>query len=107
MLSLINNVGILHFLILSAVVFVTGLAGIFMNRKNIITILMSIELILVSANLNLVAFSTFLQDMTGQIFTIMIMTVAAAETAVGLAILVSYYRNKGNINSAEMNGIKE
>ena len=106
MLSIGSNVGLFHFLVLSALIFTTGVCGIFMNRKNIITIMMSIELILVAVNINLVAFAAFLGDMTGQIFTILILTVAAAETAVGLAILVSYYRNKNNIAVDEMNEMR-
>jgi NADH-quinone oxidoreductase subunit K len=96
------DIGLFHFLVLSALMLVVGLCGIFMNRKNIIVIMMSIELILLSVNINLVAFSAYLQDLSGQVFTIFILTVAAAEAAVGLAILVSYYRNKGNIKVEEM-----
>jgi len=97
-----SDVGLFHFLVLSAILFMVGLCGIFINRKNIIVIMMSIELILISVNINLVAFSTFLQDLTGQVFAIFVLTVAAAEAAVGLAILVAYYRNKGNIEVEEM-----
>jgi NADH-quinone oxidoreductase subunit K len=96
------DIGLFHFLVLSALMLVVGLCGVFMNRKNIIVIMMSIELILLSVNINLVAFSAHLQDLSGQVFTIFILTVAAAEAAVGLAILVSYYRNKGNIKVEEM-----
>ena len=101
-----SSVGLFHFLVLSVLMLTIGLCGIFMNRKNIIVIMMSIELILVSVNINLVAFSTYLQDLTGQVFTIFILTVAAAEAAVGLAILISYYRNKGNIEVEEMNEMR-
>lgn len=100
---LASNVSLFHFLVLSALLFTTGLCGIFINRKNIIVIMMSIELMLISVNINLVAFSTFLKDLTGQVFAIFVLTVAAAEAAVGLAILVAYYRNKGNIEVEEMN----
>ncbi len=96
------DIGLFHFLVLSALMLVVGLCGIFMNRKNIIVIMMSIELILLSVNINLVAFSAYLQDLVGQVFTIFILTVAAAEAAVGLAILVAYYRNKGNIRVEDM-----
>ena len=96
------DIGLFHFLVLSALMLVVGLCGIFMNRKNIIVIMMSIELILLSVNINLVAFSTYLQDLVGQVFTIFILAVAAAEAAVGLAILVAYYRNKGNIRVEDM-----
>lgn len=98
-----SSVSLFHFLVLSASLFTIGLCGIFINRKNIIVIMMSIELILISVNINLVAFSTFLKDLTGQVFAIFVLTVAAAEAAVGLAILVAYYRNKGNIEVEEMN----
>jgi len=98
--------GLFHFVVLSAIIFTIGLFGVFMNRKNVISILMSIELILISINLNFVTFSTYLRDMTGQIFTMLILAIAAAETAVGLAILVSYYRNKGNINVEEIDELK-
>ena len=82
-----------HYLTLSAIIFTIGVAGIFLNRKNIIVILMSIELILLAVNINLVSFSVFLGDLTGQIFTLFILTVAAAEAAIGLAIIVVYFRN--------------
>ena len=86
-----------HFLILSSLLFLIGVFGIFLNRKNIIIILMSIELILLSVNINFVSFSYFLGDLTGQIFSLFILTVAAAEAAIGLAILVCFFRNKGSI----------
>ena len=86
-----------HYLTLSAIIFTIGVAGIFLNRKNIIVILMSIELILLAVNINLVSFSVFLGDLTGQIFTLFILTVAAAEAAIGLAIIVVYFRNAGTI----------
>jgi len=100
------SAGLFHFVIVSAIIFTIGLFGVFMNRKNVISILMSIELILIAINLNFVAFSAYLQDMNGQIFTMLILAVAAAETAVGLAILVSYYRNKGNIAVEEIDELK-
>jgi NADH-quinone oxidoreductase subunit K len=91
------TIGLGHYLTVSAILFVLGILGIFLNRKNIIVILMSIELILLSVNLNFVAFSAALQDLTGQIFTMFVLTVAAAEAAIGLAILVIYFRNRGSI----------
>ena len=98
-MELITNLEITltHYLILSSLIFIIGLCGIFVNRKNVITILMSVELILLSVNINFVAFSSYLQDLTGQIFSLLILTVAAAEAAIGLAIIVVYYRNRGNI----------
>jgi NADH-quinone oxidoreductase subunit K len=90
-------IGLNHYLILSAVLFVLGVLGVFINRKSIITILMVIELILLSVNLNMVAFSSFGHNLTGQIFAMFILTVAAGEAAIGLAILVIYFRNRGTI----------
>ena len=95
-----------HYLTLSAIIFTIGVAGIFLNRKNIIVILMSIELILLAVNINLVSFSVFLGDLTGQIFTLFILTVAAAEAAIGLAILVVYFRNAGTIRVEEIDKLK-
>ena len=92
------EVGLFEYLMLSAFIFVIGVAGIFLKRKNIIIILMCIELMLLSINLNFVAFSHFLGDITGQIFSLFTLTTAAAEAAIGLAILVVYFRNKGNIS---------
>jgi NADH-quinone oxidoreductase subunit K len=100
------EIGLGHYLTLSAIIFTIGIIGIFLNRKNIITILMSIELILLAANINLVSFSIFSQNLVGQIFTFFILTVAAAETAVGLAIIVIYYKNKGSIHVEEINSLK-
>ena len=94
------------YLILSAMIFIIGVSGIFINRKNVITILMSIELILLSVNINLVAFSAYLQDLTGQIFSLFILTVAAAEAAIGLAIIVVYYRNRGNIEVEDISQMR-
>ena len=91
------DIGIGHYLTLAAIIFLIGVVGIFLNRKNIIVILMSIELILLAVNINLVSFSIFMNDISGQIFTLFILTVAAAEAAIGLAIIVVYYRNSGTI----------
>ena len=91
------EVTLAHYLFLSAIIFTLGVFGIFVNRKNVIVILMSIELILLSVNINLVAFSVYLQNITGQIFTLFILTVASTEAAIGLAILFVYFRNKESI----------
>ena len=90
-------IGIEHYLTLSAILFTIGIFGIFLNRKNVIIIMMSVELILLAVNINLVAFSTALNDLVGQVFALLVLTVAAAEAAIGLAILVTYYRNRGTI----------
>lgn len=90
-------IGLNHFLVVGAILFVLGVLGIFLNRKNIIVILMAIELILLSVNLNLVAFGSYLGDLTGQVFAMFVLTVAAGEAAIGLAILVIYFRNRGTI----------
>jgi NADH-quinone oxidoreductase subunit K len=95
-----------HYLTLAAIIFTIGVVGIFLNRKNIIIILMSIELMLLAVNINLVSFSIFLNDLVGQIFTMFILTVAAAEAAVGLAIIVVYYKNKGSIQVEQINSLK-
>ena len=95
-----------HYLILAATIFTIGVVGIFLNRKNIIVILMSIELMLLAVNINLVSFSIYLNDLTGQIFTIFILTIAAAEAAIGLAIIVIYYRNSGTIRVQEIDKLK-
>ncbi len=100
------DVGLGHYLTLGAIIFTIGIAGIFLNRKNIIVILMSIELILLAVNINLVAFSSFLNELTGQIFTLFILTVAAAEAAIGLAIIVVYFRNTGTIRVEEIDKLK-
>ena len=100
------EIGLGHYLTLGAIIFSLGTLGIFLNRKNVIVILMSIELILLAVNINLVSFSIYLQDITGQIFTMLILTVAAAEAAIGLAIIVSYHRNKGSIRVEEINQMK-
>lgn len=90
-------IGLSHYLAVSAVLFVLGVIGIFINRKNVIIILMSIELILLAVNINLVAFSVYLHDVVGQIFAMFVLTVAAGEAAIGLAILVIYFRNRGSV----------
>ena len=90
-------IGLEHYIVVGTVLFVLGVLGIFLNRKNVIVILMAIELILLAVNLNLVAFSAFLQDLTGQIFAMFVLTVAAGEAAIGLAILVIYFRGRGTI----------
>ena len=90
-------IGLQHYMVVSAIMFVMGVLGIFINRKNIIIILMAIELILLAVNINLVAFSVYLHNVTGQIFAMFVLTVAAAEAAVGLAILVTFFRNRGDI----------
>ncbi len=95
-----------HYLTVAAVLFVIGIFGLFLNRKNIIILLMSIELMLLSVNINLVAFSSFLDDLVGQIFTLFVLTVAAAEAAIGLAILVSFFRNRGTIAVEDVNVMK-
>ena len=100
------EIGLGHYLTLGAIIFSLGTIGVFLNRKNIIVILMSIELILLAVNINLVSFSIYLGDIVGQIFTMLILTVAAAEAAVGLAIIVSYYRNKGSVRVEEINEMK-
>jgi len=100
------SIGIEHYLTVAAMLFVTGIFGIFLNRKNIIVILMSIELMLLAVNINMVAFSAFLGDLAGQIFTLFILTVAAAEAAIGLAILVVFYRNRGSIDVSDVNVMK-
>jgi NADH-quinone oxidoreductase subunit K len=97
---------LVHFLTLAAILFTLGVLGIFINRKNVIVILMSIELILLSVNINLVAFSSFLNDIVGQVFALFILTVAAAEAAIGLAILVIFFRNRGSIAVEDINTMK-
>ena len=92
-----GGITISHYLILSSIILTLGVFGIFLNRKNVIIILMSIELILLSVNINLVAFSAYLGDLVGQVFALFILTVAAGEAAIGLAILVVYFRNRGSI----------
>ena len=100
------TVGLPQYLTVAAILFTIGVVGIFLNRKNIIIILMSIELILLAVNLNFVAFSSFLGDLVGQIFALFVLTVAAAEAAIGLAILVVYFRNRGTIAVEDVNLMK-
>ena len=104
--ALYGSITIGHYVILSTLLFVTGVAGIFLNRKNIITLLMSIELMLLSVNINFVAFSVQLGDLTGQIFTMFVLTVAAAEAAIGLAILVVYFRNRATIDVDDISTLR-
>ncbi len=99
-------IGVQHYIVVSAILFVLGVLGIFLNRKNVIVILMAIELILLSVSLNLVAFSAFLHDLTGQIFAMFVLTVAAGEAAIGLAILVIYFRDRGTIAVDDVNQMK-
>ena len=101
-----TEISLEHYLILGAILFTIGVVGIFLNRKNLIVILMCIELLLLAVNVNLVSFSVFLNDLTGQIFTLFILTVAAAEAAIGLAIIVVYYRNSGTIRVEEIDKLK-
>lgn len=100
------SIGLSHYLVLSALLFTIGVIGIFLNRKNLLVILMSVEVILLSVNINFVAFSSFLHDLQGQIFTLFVLTVAAAETAIGLAIVVVYYRNRKTIAVDDANALK-
>ena len=100
------DIGLTHYLTVAAILFTLGIFGIFLNRKNVIVILMSVELMLLAVNINLVAFSTHLGDLTGQIFAMFVLTVAAAEAAIGLAILVVYFRNRGSIAVEDINLMK-
>ena len=99
-------IGVTHYLVVSAILFTLGVLGIFMNRKNLIVILMAIELILLAVNLNLVAFSAALHDLVGQVFAMFVLTVAAGEAAIGLAILVIYFRGRGTISVDDVNRMK-
>lgn len=99
-------IGIEHYLTVGAILFVLGVLGIFLNRKNVIVILMAVELILLAVNINLVAFSAFMNDLVGQVFAMLVLTVAAAEAAIGLAILVIYYRGRGTIAVDDVNRMK-
>ncbi len=99
-------VGLAHYLTVAAILFALGLFGIFLNRKNVIVILMSIELMLLAVTINLVAFSAELNDLVGQVFALFVLTVAAAETAIGLAVLVVYFRNRGSIAVEDVNLMK-
>ena len=100
------EVGLAHYLTLAAILFTLGVFGIFLNRKNVIIILMSIELILLAININLVAFSSYLGDLVGQVFAVFVLTVAAGEAAIGLAILVVYFRNRGSISVEDIRMMK-
>jgi len=99
-------IGIGHYLTVAAILFVLGVFGIFLNRKNVITILMSIELMLLAVNINLVAFSTALGDLVGQVFAMFVLTVAAAEVAIGLAVLVVFFRNRASIAVEDINSLR-
>ena len=99
-------IGLPHYLIVAALLFTIGVFGIFINRKNVIVILMAVELILLAVNINLVAFSVYLGNLTGQVFALFVLTVAAAEAAIGLAILVVYFRNRGSIAVDDINMMK-
>ena len=99
-------ISLTHYLVVAAILFTIGVAGIILNRKNIIVILMSVELILLSVNINLVAFSAFIGDLVGQVFALLVLTVAAAEAAIGLAILVTLFRNRRTIDVADIDSLK-
>src|SRR6516162_6852551 len=100
------EIGLIHYLAVAAILFTIGVLGILLNRKNVIIILMSVELILLAVNINFVAFSDFLGDLVGQVFALFVLTVAAAEAAIGLAILVVYFRNRGTIAVEDVNMMK-
>ncbi len=100
------TIGLTHYLVVAALLFVIGVFGIFVNRKNVIVILMSIEMILLAVNINFAAFSAYLHDISGQVFAMFVLTVAAAEAAVGLAILVTFFRNRGDISVDDANVMK-
>lgn len=100
------EIGLSHYLTVGAILFTLGIFGIFLNRKNVIIILMSVELMLLAVNINFIAFSAHLNDLTGQIFALFVLTVAAAEAAIGLAILVVYFRNRGSIAVEDINMMK-
>lgn len=100
------TIGLAHYLTVAAILFALGAAGVFLNRRNVITILMSIELMLLAVDLNFVAFSAFLRDLVGQVFVMFILTVAAAEAAIGLAILVVFFRNRGSIEVEDINAMR-
>lgn len=106
MMETLLNVGLVHYLTLAAILFTLGVFGIFLNRKNVIVILMSIELMLLAVNVNFVAFSSMMNDLAGQVFAMFILTVAAAEAAIGLAILVVFFRNRGTIAVEDISTLK-
>ena len=103
---MISEISLEHYLILSCLLFSIGATGLFMNRKSVITILMAIELMLLAVNLNFVAFSIYLEDLVGQVFSIIVLSIAAAEVSIGLAILVLYFRNRGSIEIEDINQMK-
>ena len=100
------TIGLSHYLTVAAILFTIGIFGIFINRKNVIVILMSVELLLLAVNINLVAFSSFLGDLVGQVYALIVLTVAAAEASIGLAILVAFYRNRGSVAVEDVNMMK-
>jgi NADH-quinone oxidoreductase subunit K len=100
------NIGLIHYLVVAAILFALGVLGIIANRKNLIVMLMAIELILLAVNLNFVAFSSYLHDLVGQVFAMFVLTVAAGEAAIGLAILVIYFRGRGTISVDDVNRMK-
>lgn len=100
------EISMIHYLVVAAILFTIGVFGIFLNRKNVIVILMSIEMMLLAVNINFVTFSAYLHDLSGQIFTMFVLTVAAAEAAIGLAILVVFFRNKGTIAVEDISDLK-
>jgi len=100
------DVGLGHYLTVAAIVFTLGIFGVFLNRKNVIVILMSVELMLLAVNINLIAFSAFMGDLVGQLYALFVLTVAAAEAAIGLAIIVVYFRNRGSITVSDINMMK-
>ena len=102
----ISEISLEHYLILSSLLFSIGVMGLFMNRKNVITILMSVELMLLAVNLNFVAFSVYLQDIIGQVFSVIVLSIAAAEISIGLAILVLYFRNRGSIEIEDVSQMR-
>lgn len=102
----ISEISLEHYLILSALLFTIGVCGMFMNRKNVITILMSIELMLLAVNINFVAFSVQLENIVGQIFSLFVLSIAAAEVSIGLAILVLYFRNRNSIEIEDINQMR-
>ena len=103
---MIAGVGLGHYLTVAAILFTLGIAGIFLNRKNVIIILLSIELMLLAVSINLVAFSSFMGDLVGQVYVFFVLTVAAAESAIGLAVIVVYFRNRGSIAVEDINMMK-
>ncbi len=105
-MSSLAPIGITHYIILASIIFTIGILGLFVNRKNVIVMLMCIELILLAVNINFVAFSSYVGNITGQVFTMFVLTVAAAEAAIGLAILVVYFRNRGTIAVEDLQQMK-